>query len=173
MRGIYETLYSIHSEDGPKTDFCKVAEAAEHYRSSKIDSTSRAKEFALTMLGNYFSQRRDQEQVMVVVLDTKNHPLRIVRITRGTLDASLLHPREVFRVAVHKGVARIAIVHNHPSGDPTPSREDHNVTESLKKAGQILGIDVVDSVVIGNGTGSCASIGGSVRYFSVDPKSTP
>lgn len=151
MRGIYETLYSIHSEDGPKTDFCKVAEAAEHYRSSKIDSTSRAKEFALTMLGNYFSQRRDQEQVMVVVLDTKNHPLRIVRITRGTLDASLLHPREVFRPAVHLAASSILLVHNHPSGDPTPSRQDYEVTQTMEQAGKMLGINVLDHIVVGYG----------------------
>lgn len=151
MRGIYETLYSIHSEDGPKTDFCKVAEAAAHYRSSKIDSTSRAKEFALTMLGNYFSQRRDQEQVMVVVLDTKLHPLRIVRITRGTLEASLLHPREVFRPAVHLAASSILLVHNHPSGDATPSREDYECTQTMEQAGKMLGINVIDHIVVGDG----------------------
>lgn len=116
---------------------------------------------------------QDKEHFWVIGLNTKLVVKYADLVSLGTLDAALVHPREVFRVAIHKGVARIAIVHNHPSGDPTPSREDHNVTESLKKAGQILGIDVVDSVVIGNGTGSCASIGGSVRYFSVDPNYKP
>jgi len=151
MRGIYETLYSIHSEDGPKTDFCKVAETATHYRSARINSTSSAKAFALETLGEYFAQRRDQEQVLVIALDTKNRPLRIVRITRGTLDASLLHPREVFRPAVHLAASSILLVHNHPSGDPAPSREDYEVTQTMEQAGKMLGISVLDHIVVGDG----------------------
>ena len=159
MRGIYETTYSI-DDDGPKSGFSQVAEAAAHYRSSRINSTSSAKEFAMTMLGDYFSQRRDQEQFLMVALDTKHRPLRIVRITRGTLDASLVHPREVFRPAVQLAASSILLIHNHPSGDPAPSREDYEVTDTLQQAGRLLGIQVLDHIVVGDAAVSICELRG-------------
>lgn len=150
MRGIYETTYTIDDEDGPRTGFCKVAEASTHYRSFKINSSSVAISFVVEALGDYFQQRRDQERFMIVVLDTKLRPLRIVSITRGTLDASLVHPREVFRPAIMLAASCILLVHNHPSGDPTPSREDYEVTQTLETAGKMLGIQVIDHIVFGD-----------------------
>lgn len=150
MRGIYETLYSIHDEEGPKTGFLKVAEANAHYRTYKINSSSVATSFIMEVLGEYFATRRDQEEFLIVVLDTKLHPLRIVRVTRGTLDASLVHPREVFKPAIMLAGSSILLVHNHPSGDPTPSREDYEVTQTLEQAGKMLGIQVIDHIVVGN-----------------------
>ncbi len=72
-------------------------------------------------------------------------------ITRGILDASLIHPREVFRPAIVRSAAGIILVHNHPSGDPTPSEEDRAVTKQLVRAGTAVGIPVVDHVVLGDG----------------------
>ena len=72
-------------------------------------------------------------------------------ITRGILDASLIHPREVFRPAITESAAAIILVHNHPSGDPTPSAEDRSVTKQLTAAGRTVGISVVDHIVIGDG----------------------
>jgi DNA repair protein RadC len=74
-----------------------------------------------------------------------------VLITRGILDASLIHPREVFRPAIVRSAAGIILVHNHPSGDPTPSEEDRAVTKQLVRAGTAVGIPVVDHVVLGDG----------------------
>ncbi|WP_197138192.1 MULTISPECIES: RadC family protein [Crateriforma] len=89
-----------------------------------------------------------QEEFHIVTLDTKHQPLRTHRITVGTLDASLVHPREVFRPAIRDAAAAVLLVHNHPSGDPTPSREDHAVTERLTEAGKLIGITVLDHIVV-------------------------
>ena len=75
--------------------------------------------------------------------------LRPLLVTRGTLDASLVHPREVFRPAINDAAASIILVHNHPSGDPTASAEDRAVTSQLKRAGEIVGIEVLDHVIVG------------------------
>ena len=90
-----------------------------------------------------------QEEFHIVTLDTKNQVLDTHCITVGTLDASLVHPREVFRAAIKDAASSIILVHNHPSGDPTPSREDIAVTQRLTESGKTLGIDVLDHVVLG------------------------
>ena len=90
-----------------------------------------------------------QEEFHVVTLDTKNHVIDTHCVTVGTLDASLVHPREVFRVAIKDAASSVILVHNHPSGDPTPSREDHQVTDRLTESGKLLGIDVLDHIVLG------------------------
>ena len=92
-----------------------------------------------------------QEEFHALLLNTRHRVLREVAVTRGILDASLIHPREVFRVAVIEGAAGIILVHNHPSGDPTPSAEDRAVTRQLREAGRALGIPVLDHVVVGDG----------------------
>jgi DNA repair protein RadC len=92
-----------------------------------------------------------QEEFHALLLDTRHRVLREVLVTRGLLDASLIHPREVFRIAVSEGAAAVILVHNHPSGDPSPSLEDRAVTRQLADAGQALGIAVLDHVVIGRG----------------------
>jgi len=93
-----------------------------------------------------------QEEFHALVLNTRHRVVREVAVTRGILDASLIHPREVFRIAVVEGAAGVVLVHNHPSGDPTPSSEDRAVTRQLVEAGRALGIPVLDHVVIGDGT---------------------
>ena len=89
------------------------------------------------------------EQFQVLLLNTRRRLLRVVRPTQGTLDSILIHPREVFREAITAGAAAIILVHNHPSGDPTPSEADIKVTRDLIRAGQLLKIDVLDHVVLG------------------------
>ena len=84
-----------------------------------------------------------------MTLDTKNQVIDTHQITVGTLDASLVHPREVFRRAIKDAAASVLLVHNHPSGDPTPSKQDHMVTKRLKEVGQIIGIDVLDHIILG------------------------
>jgi DNA repair protein RadC len=91
-----------------------------------------------------------QESFMVILLDTKNKLIGIPReCTRGLLDSSPVHPREVFREAVRDSAASVILAHNHPSGDPTPSKEDIDITRRLLEAGKILGIRVMDHVICG------------------------
>lgn len=89
-----------------------------------------------------------QEEFHIVTLDTKHKPIQTHCITVGTLDASLVHPREVFHPAIRDSASAILLVHNHPSGDPTPSREDRQVTDRLSEAGKIMGIDVLDHIIV-------------------------
>ena len=100
----------------------------------------------------------DQEHFVIACLDTKHVPLGVYRITTGTLDASLVHPREVFKPAYIEGASAIVLSHNHPSGDPTPSREDHQVTNQLTDAGKLLGINVLDHIIYGCGSDKAISI---------------
>jgi DNA repair protein RadC len=89
------------------------------------------------------------EHFSVILLNTRRKLIRIEQITQGTLDTLLVHPREVFKSAIAAGAAAIVLVHNHPSGDPTPSEADIKVTRDLIRAGQLLKIDVLDHVILG------------------------
>ena len=92
-----------------------------------------------------------QEEFHALLLSARHSVIGEVFITRGILDASLIHPREVFRPAITQSAAAIILVHNHPSGDPTPSAEDRAVTKQLSAVGRTVGISIVDHVVIGDG----------------------
>lgn len=91
------------------------------------------------------------EEFHVAILDTQHRLERDVLVTRGLLDASLVHPREVFREAIAERAASVVLVHNHPSGDPTPSADDRAITQQLVSAGRLLDIPVHDHVIIGRG----------------------
>ena len=82
-------------------------------------------------------------------LDTKNNIIRTKDVFTGTLNSSLIHPREIFREAVKFGSANIIISHNHPSGNPEPSKEDINVSIRIKECGEIMGINLLDHIIIG------------------------
>ena len=92
------------------------------------------------------------ENFQVVILNTRRKLIRIDNISQGTLDTILVHPREVFKLAITANAAAIVLVHNHPSGDPTPSEADIKVTRDLIRAGQLLKIDVLDHVILGRAT---------------------
>lgn len=92
----------------------------------------------------------DREHFKVLNLNTKNHVLNIENISVGSLNASIVHPRELFKKAIIKSSAAVILLHNHPSGDPTPSREDIDITKRMAEAGKILGIEVLDHVIIGD-----------------------
>lgn len=113
----------------------------------KINSTEAAKAYCARHFAR-LAHDADHEEFHVVTLDTKLQPIKRHQITVGTLDASLVHPREVFRAAIRDAAASILLVHNHPSGDPTPSRQDHEVTSRLKRSGEILGIQVIDHIIV-------------------------
>ncbi|CAG0983980.1 hypothetical protein METP3_02246 [Methanosarcinales archaeon] len=91
-----------------------------------------------------------KEHFVELCLDTKNQVIREDTISIGSLNANVVHPREVFRTALIESAAHIIVAHNHPSGDPTPSREDIDITKKLVETGKIMGIDVLDHVIIGD-----------------------
>ena len=92
-----------------------------------------------------------QEEFHALLLNSRHRVIREVLVTRGLLDSALIHPREVFRPAITESAAGVILVHNHPSGDATPSAEDRAVTRQLGEAGRSLGIPVLDHVVVGAG----------------------
>lgn len=94
---------------------------------------------------------RDRECFLVMLLNTKNSIIGINTVSIGNLNSSIVHPREIYKPAILKGAASIILIHNHPSGDPSPSQEDLDVTRRVSDAGNLLGIPVRDHVIIGDG----------------------
>ena len=107
------------------------------------------REVAAYLLPTYGS--RPVEQFGVVMLDARQRVLKTELVSTGTLDASVVHPRDVFRLATATTAVAIIIFHNHPSGDPTPSRDDEELTQRMVAAGALMGITVLDHVVLGDG----------------------
>ena len=143
-----------------KTAYCQIMAGIELGRrvaalsdkpvTRRITSSNDAIEFCLQHF-NRLANFAKQEEFHIVCLDTKNQVIDTHQITVGTLDASLVHPREVFRAAIRDAASSVLLVHNHPSGDPTPSREDVQVTDRLTEVGKLVGIDVLDHIVLGRG----------------------
>jgi DNA repair protein RadC len=104
-------------------------------------------------------EKEKREMFYVVLLNNKNKKIRDVKISEGSLTASLVHPREVYNPVIRESAAAVIFVHNHPSGDPAPSQEDIEITRRLKEVGDVMGVRVLDHVVIG-----CD------RYFSFSDK---
>ena len=98
-----------------------------------------------------FLRRETREHFWAVHLDSKNKLLCLDPISTGSLNASIVHPREVFKSCLLSSAAALLLVHNHPSGDPTPSAEDREITARLKEASELLGIRLLDHVIIGDG----------------------
>lgn len=119
-----------------------VREREEYYGSAESDDA------AAEILKAYFDGA-DREYFAAMLLDTKNNVVGISTISVGCLDRAIAHPREVFKPAILANAARIIIAHNHPSGDPTPSKEDITMTKQIAEAGEIIGIPVLDSIVVG------------------------
>lgn len=92
-----------------------------------------------------------KEYFLTLLLDGKNRIIRRVQVSEGSLNQSIVHPREVFSPAVKESAAAMILVHNHPTGDPTPSSEDIAVTRRLREAGEIMGIKVLDHIIVGDG----------------------
>ena len=102
----------------------------------------------------------DREYFKAAYLNTKNQVLKIATISIGSLNASIVHPREILKPAISASAASIILVHNHPTGDPTPSREDIEFTSRFAKCGKLIGIELLDHVIIGAGTYKSLKEGG-------------
>lgn len=120
----------------------------------QLDSPRAAAEYLLPQFGS-----RQVEHFGVLLLDTKHRVLRTSVLSIGTLDASIVHPREVFREATAAGAAAIVLFHNHPSGDPEPSIDDAELTQRMVAAGVLMGIQVIDHVILAD-----------TRYYSFREK---
>lgn len=104
-------------------------------------------------VANYMMARlryETKEHFVIMLLNTKNHVLAVPTISIGSLSASIVHPREVFREAIQHAAAAMILIHNHPSGDPKPSKEDLAITDKLVKAGEVMDISVLDHIIIGD-----------------------
>lgn len=121
-----------------------VKEKSIFYKERNICSPSQAYEIL-----RGFLEDLDREQMIVMCLDAKNQPTNISVASVGTLNSSLVHPREIFKLAILANTSSIILAHNHPSGNPSPSNEDIKVTQRLKEVGTLIGIDVIDHLIIG------------------------
>lgn len=122
-----------------------VRESSILYDVRNINSPTEAAE-----LGRRFLDEADREELIVCCLDTKNQPISMSVVSIGSLNTSIVHPREVFKVAILSNAASIILYHNHPSGIADPSKEDISITHRLKEAGKIIGIELIDHIIIGS-----------------------
>ena len=128
-----------------------VFELGKRLRSQvKTTSIRTAKDIAETYLVRFSAEK--QENFVAVYLDTKHKIIADQVITKGTLNSSLIHPREVFYGAIKHCAHALIILHNHPSGDPRPSEEDLQVTRILRETGEMMGISLLDHIILGQGT---------------------
>ena len=114
----------------------------------KIEHAGQAAEVCRALLLMEDKTSREREHLYVLGMNCKNEVLYVELCSLGTLTQSLIHPREIYRIAVLKGAASIIAVHNHPSGNPEPSREDITITRRLTEAGEVLGIKLLDHIII-------------------------
>lgn len=122
----------------------RVGTLEAHSRSA-LNSPAAVAEFLIPQM-----RYLEEEHFRALFLDTRHHLLHNRLISVGTLNASLVHPRELFREAVKRCAAAMILAHNHPSGDPFPSQEDLRLTKRLSEAGRVLGIEVLDHIIIGD-----------------------
>lgn len=125
----------------------KIQLVREGSQASEVKKVS-SPEAATPLIQSYL-EGADRENFIVLLLDTKNQLIGINTVTTGTLNSSIVHPREVFKPAVLANAAAVILAHNHPSGNPNPSPEDIAITNRLVEAGKILGIEVLDHVIVG------------------------
>ena len=125
-------------------------EVRTRHKGKKVSDPGKLAEVMSSILRGEDDIDRDKEHFWVIGLSVKLSILYIELVSLGTLSAALIHPRETYRRAIAKGVASIACVHNHPSGDLEPSSNDLQVTEQLRAAGEIVGIKLIDHIIITN-----------------------
>ena len=126
----------------------ELASRLESYQSTEKKETVKTAEDVVALVRSRLKGKK-KEYFLALLLDTRNQLIRVAEISVGSLDSSIVHPREVFKEAVAASAASAIFAHNHPSGDPEASEDDLNLTKRLAEAGEIMGIDVLDHVIIG------------------------
>lgn len=127
---------------------CKMVKES----SVKYEKRVIASPFDGYMIVKDFLEDLDREQLMLLCLNTKNEPTNLSVISIGTLNSSLMHPREVFKIAILSNASKIMLAHNHPSGTSNPSLEDRLMTERIKDCGKMMGIELLDHIIVGDNT---------------------
>ncbi|KAF5061827.1 DNA repair protein RadC [Proteiniclasticum sp. QWL-01] len=157
LNGVLEAdLYELTQHSGIKavkaTQILAVAELAKRYRNFRSGDEYRVSspKDAADLVMNEMRDLK-KEILKVLILNTKNIVTAAVDASVGTLSSSIVHPRDIFRDAIRRSAASIILIHNHPSGDPTPSGDDINSTRRVKEAGKIVGIELLDHLIIGDG----------------------
>ncbi len=153
QRASYEEVLDQHGMGAAKS--AQIKAAVELGRRLSIESTSERPKINspedAAKLVQYEMSALEQEHLRVLLLDTRNHVLAIKDIYRGSINSSQVRVGEIFRAAIRHNAAGLIVVHNHPSGDPTPSPDDIAVTRAIVEAGELLDISVLDHLVIGQG----------------------
>ena len=137
-------------KEAKATQILAMCELYRRFKTSELTQVKVSKPSDVAELVMDELRMLQQEVLIVVTLDTKNKVISKKEIFRGGLNSSLVHPREIFKEAVKESAASIIICHNHPSGDPTPSKDDINITIRLKECGQMMGIELLDHLIIGD-----------------------
>lgn len=147
------SLNKLKKEIGliPSYKILALAELFKHYSKLKNNAYNKYIKNATDVYNimNLDLKDKKEEYMFVLLLDTKNKLIKKVLVSIGTLNSSIIHPREIFKHALLESANSIILVHNHPSGDINPSEEDRNITKLLVEAGNLLGIKVLDHVIIG------------------------
>jgi DNA repair protein RadC len=125
-----------------------VAELTKRRYRDKAPKPVRGPDDVVALIGKRL-RHQAREHFLVILLNTRHEAIAIETVSVGSLNASIVHPREVFRPAVLASAASIVVAHNHPSGDPEPSEEDISITRRLVQVGELLGIGLLDHVIIG------------------------
>ena len=142
-----------HKGNGVRVAYDIVRTDREHYSEGLVSAGGVAD--LVRQLQRIARIPNEREAMIVLALDAKHRTIALQVASIGTVDSAPFHPREIFRLAVSVGASAVILAHNHPSGDPTPSAMDRDVTERARLAGELLGIDVLDHVVVAES-----------RYFS-------
>jgi DNA repair protein RadC len=125
----------------------ELSKRLEHSLSEDTKITVKSPEDVVKTARNLLKGKK-KEHFVVICLDTRNHLIKTSTVSIGSLDCSIVHPREVFKDAISSSAASVIFIHNHPSGDPTPSEDDIKMTKRLIEAGEIIGIEVLDHIII-------------------------
>lgn len=129
-----------------------VFEIAKRYAAEKIEIGEKFQNSRQVFNHFHESMRTKKKEVFVaMLLDGKNRMMRDVTVSEGCLTSSIVHPRELFNHVIRDSAANVILVHNHPSGDPAPSKEDRDITKRLKEVGELVGVKVLDHIIIGDG----------------------
>jgi DNA repair protein RadC len=125
----------------------ELSKRLEHSLTEDTKITVKSPEDVVKTARNLLKGKK-KEHFVVICLDTRNHLIKTSTVSIGSLDCSIVHPREVFKDAISSSAASVIFIHNHPSGDPTPSEDDIKMTKRLIEAGEIIGIEVLDHIII-------------------------
>ena len=125
----------------------ELANRLEGYSEVRDKTVGKTPEDVADVVGGRLKDKK-KEYFLVLLLDTRGQLIRVAEISVGSLDSSIVHPREVFKEAISASAASVIFVHNHPSGDSEPSEDDIKLTKRLAEAGEIMGIDVLDHIII-------------------------